>query len=390
MDNEKLIQEIEELKKEVSNLKANAVEGRKGRFRRFMGTAFRRLNIVIGIAITTVISSLILYAATVEKPFDFKEGEIISAEEVNSNFNVLFTAIEDLYKNFDDINGAFTGIQQDITDIIDGLSKIKNNSNHQTNTSTDSDNSDLQKDSGWFLKGNDIVYDRGKVLIKNQLIVPSIKGSSSGCTLVMNGYKAICNDSDPIIIPDNHDTIQDTIMMPDMGKIDSMNVSVNITSSDISGIMIVLIDPDNNDYVLYDGGSHGGIIDTSFPDLTPLASGDLSSWTGRNPEGEWTIEVTDNSGRKSSDDSDGALLQWCVNIRAADSHDISVRNGDFTVDGYVGIGTSDPRRRLHVNDVLRLEPTPNEPENPSAGDMYFDSEINKLRVYDGNDWQECW
>ena len=56
----------------------------------------------------------------------------------------------------------------------------------------------------------------------------------------------------------------------------------------------------------------------------------------------------------------------------------------------VGIGVSAPQRTLHVNAVMRLEPIPEAPSNPSAGDLYFDSTLSMLRVYDGNAWQDCW
>ena len=58
--------------------------------------------------------------------------------------------------------------------------------------------------------------------------------------------------------------------------------------------------------------------------------------------------------------------------------------------GNVGIGTSFPARTLHVNDVMRLEPRNTVPSSPSKGDMYFDGILNKLRVYDGTTWQNCW
>jgi hypothetical protein len=56
----------------------------------------------------------------------------------------------------------------------------------------------------------------------------------------------------------------------------------------------------------------------------------------------------------------------------------------------VGIGTASPKRKLHVNDVMRLEPRNTAPENPAKGDIYFDGVLNKLRVYDGSVWQSCW
>jgi hypothetical protein len=58
--------------------------------------------------------------------------------------------------------------------------------------------------------------------------------------------------------------------------------------------------------------------------------------------------------------------------------------------GNFGIGTAAPARTLHVNAVMRLEPISTAPTSPAKGDMYFDSTINKLRVYDGTTWQSCW
>ena len=63
---------------------------------------------------------------------------------------------------------------------------------------------------------------------------------------------------------------------------------------------------------------------------------------------------------------------------------------NITSSGNVGIGTMQPARKLHVTDAMRLEPIPNPPLSPSKGDMYFDSTLNKLRVYDGSVWQNCW
>jgi hypothetical protein len=58
--------------------------------------------------------------------------------------------------------------------------------------------------------------------------------------------------------------------------------------------------------------------------------------------------------------------------------------------GNIGIGTTNPQRSLHVSAVMRLEPIATAPTSPAKGDMYFDSTLNKLRVYDGSSWQNCW
>jgi len=55
--------------------------------------------------------------------------------------------------------------------------------------------------------------------------------------------------------------------------------------------------------------------------------------------------------------------------------------------GNMGVGTNMPQRTLHVNDVMRLEPRSAPPTSPSAGDLYFDSGLAKLRVFDGSAWR---
>jgi hypothetical protein len=58
--------------------------------------------------------------------------------------------------------------------------------------------------------------------------------------------------------------------------------------------------------------------------------------------------------------------------------------------GYVGINVTKPVRNLHVKDVLRLEPRQTAPSSAAKGDIYFDGVLNKLRVFDGSVWQNCW
>jgi hypothetical protein len=58
--------------------------------------------------------------------------------------------------------------------------------------------------------------------------------------------------------------------------------------------------------------------------------------------------------------------------------------------GNLGVNVCTPQRSLHVKDVLRLEPRSFSPPNPAKGDIYFDGTTNKLRVYDGTSWKDCW
>ena len=62
----------------------------------------------------------------------------------------------------------------------------------------------------------------------------------------------------------------------------------------------------------------------------------------------------------------------------------------ITGEGYVGIGTEEPERPLHISDVMRLEPRNEAPANPSEGDIYMDGSDHHLKVFDGTTWQSCW
>lgn len=58
--------------------------------------------------------------------------------------------------------------------------------------------------------------------------------------------------------------------------------------------------------------------------------------------------------------------------------------------GNMGINVCVPQRNLHIKDVMRIEPRDTPPSNPGRGDIYYDGILNKLRVFDGTIWQNCW
>ncbi len=62
----------------------------------------------------------------------------------------------------------------------------------------------------------------------------------------------------------------------------------------------------------------------------------------------------------------------------------------ITYEGNMGIGTTTPRRKLHINDVMRLEPRSTAPDFPGEGDIYMDSNDHVLKVYNGTEWKACW
>jgi hypothetical protein len=58
----------------------------------------------------------------------------------------------------------------------------------------------------------------------------------------------------------------------------------------------------------------------------------------------------------------------------------------FASGGNIGIGTSNPQSKLHINDMLRLEPQSSAPAG-GKGDMYVDTSGN-LYVHNGSVWNQ--
>jgi hypothetical protein len=93
----------------------------------------------------------------------------------------------------------------------------------------------------------------------------------------------------------------------------------------------------------------------------------------------------------TGDGFDGLLDDIGIWNRALNEVEIhQLFTSTITTYGNIGINVYPPLRNLHVRDVIRLEPRDTAPDNPGKGDIYFDGVLNKLRVYDGTVWQNCW
>ncbi|MEO7768457.1 MAG: LamG domain-containing protein, partial [Ferruginibacter sp.] len=95
----------------------------------------------------------------------------------------------------------------------------------------------------------------------------------------------------------------------------------------------------------------------------------------------------------TGDGFDGIIDDIGIWNRALTQNEINqvyASSTDCNNSGNLGINVCVPLRSLHVKDVLRLEPRSFSPPNPSKGDIYFDGTTNKLRVYDGTIWRDCW
>lgn len=88
MNEENILQKIDTLEKEIAELK-NAPKKRN--FSNLLQKTFHKSHFVIGIIITLVATSLIVYGTQI----NFTDGTVISASEVNSNFTELYNKVSE-------------------------------------------------------------------------------------------------------------------------------------------------------------------------------------------------------------------------------------------------------------------------------------------------------
>lgn len=91
------------------------------------------------------------------------------------------------------------------------------------------------------------------------------------------------------------------------------------------------------------------------------------------------------NGKPSIDFAQGNCVPYDTSLYR-NSANVLRTAGNLLVDGYVGIGSTNPQRLLHVNGPMRIEPSAL-PGGPAAGDIAVDSgDGNKLKIHNGTSW----
>ena len=140
----------------------------------------------------------------------------------------------------------------------------------------------------------------------------------------------------PLTIPDNNPAgVLNEIVVPDVGIVKAITVSVNVTNQDISGLVLTLFDPSNNSYVLYNKGSTGTGLVATYPTPTALVSGDLAgTWVGQNAKGTWRLIAAD----WKAGGTVGTLASWSISVKVLSNSQVAATaslavNGSLTVGG---------------------------------------------------------
>lgn len=150
----------------------------------------------------------------------------------------------------------------------------------------------------------------------------------------------------------------------------------------------------NND-LIFDGDTTywkvkgDSLFTNKWVGIWSLSSPTAPLTVGQGPNGDAAVRFRNGFGTSK-------VLHIIENQGSSGHYGLFIGSSDYTdavlvtKGGLVGIRTTTPQRQLHVNDVMRLEPRTSAPSSPAKGDIYFDDTLNKLRVYDGLTWQNCW
>jgi intelectin len=113
----------------------------------------------------------------------------------------------------------------------------------------------------------------------------------------------------------------DEITVLDYGIAQGLTVSLDLANSDISKVKVTVYDPKGNAYVLHNQSGSGTALKSTWPDPTKLVSGDLSTWVGQNPQGKWSIAVSDLVGVVGG--KDGKLNSWSIGVQTLSSKKVA-------------------------------------------------------------------
>jgi subtilisin-like proprotein convertase family protein len=149
--------------------------------------------------------------------------------------------------------------------------------------------------------------------------------------LLHNVFNEVIKSKGSKDIPDNKPGgVLDEIVVPDLGIAQQLAISVNLQTSDISGLEVVVYDPNNTPYVLHKKTGNATSLHTSYPTKTKPVSGDLASWVGKNPKGTWRLIVTDWKPTKGG--FDGKLISWSVDVKTLSTKKVGL-NGALHLNG---------------------------------------------------------
>ncbi len=170
----------------------------------------------------------------------------------------------------------------------------------------------------------------------------SIAAASNG--VITNVFKdAFSAPTKDIAIPDNTgSSATSEIVVPDLGLARDLTIQVKISNSDLAGLSVKLLPPDDKakGWTLCDpcGKTDEKTLDGTWSVKAPPPVGDIQKWIGGNPKGAWTLKVLDasfcipqkpgNAGICDlSKQLDGKIVDWSMAIETLSNNKIADPKG---------------------------------------------------------------
>ena len=186
----------------------------------------------------------------------------------------------------------------------------------------------------------------------------------------------------------------DELDFPDVGVAQRLDVDVYLENSSVQQVVVKLFDPKNAEYVLHDKSGTGKTLTSSWPYTQPSKTGDLKTWTGKNPKGKWRLQVIDTADNGGGDD--GKIVSWGVRIRTLSGKKIRVA-GALHVDGDLHVkGAANFTGNVVFEGGLQTKggglALPTASEAPAKCDaahtahIYFDTKRKRFYGCDGTGW----
>jgi len=187
---------------------------------------------------------------------------------------------------------------------------------------------------------------------------------SSG-TLTNQFSEVAASSAVPIDIPDATGSgVNDLIAVPDFGLATSIAVTVDVVNSNIGNVRIRLYDPAGGEYTVHDQTGNATSLKATFTAASKLPVGDLSVWQGKNPKGNWSINIADLKGTQGG--KDGKLVSWSIAIGLLSTKKVAATSA----------------LQLAPQDAAPLPCTPS-----NMGLLYFDGKAKMVRYCDGANWR---
>ncbi|MGA1864642.1 MAG: proprotein convertase P-domain-containing protein [bacterium] len=235
------------------------------------------------------------------------DGLSSNMDGLGADVNGLSSDIDGLNSNINALSSDINGLSSDINDLNIDINNHKSYPDAHHPRYTDAEAVNAMKEAGiGELTNNSVTTDFTGTFMAQNVSIP---------------------DGDPV-------GVTSTITIPDIGIIDSINISVEINTSDISELDIKLIDPNSNVYLLYERNdwAQGTTLTGSWPDPNSILDGDITIWTDKNPKGNWKLWVIDHSDDGLEDD--GEITEWSITIKGFSTDTVTV-NADLTVNGSI-------------------------------------------------------